>query len=91
MRTDMHSNEKKTKTTEIASNMVRKCQRRPRKQSSPVGHETATAKDSKRWKHVSVDGNDVYILQNVSIEALEPSSSSVLVARVPMRRRRRRQ
>ena len=58
--------------------------------SSPVGRETATDKDSKRWKHVSVDGNDMYILQNVSIEALEPSSSSVLVVRVPTRRRRRR-
>ena len=80
------------KTAKIASKNIRKCQWRPGRQNLPVGYKIVMAKHPKRCqRHLSM-WNDVYIPQNVPVEALEPSSSSVLVAtRVPAHRRRCRQ
>ena len=55
---------------------------RPRTQNSPVGHKIATHKHPGRWKRDRMDGNDAYIPQNTSTEALEMQNQKIALGRV---------
>lgn len=60
----------------IASRNVRKHQRKPARQNSPLVVETEMAKGPRRWGHIRDDGNDAYAPQNAPI-ARETEGSSL--------------
>ncbi|KIM55295.1 hypothetical protein SCLCIDRAFT_30456 [Scleroderma citrinum Foug A] len=67
---DAYSVETDTETAEYEVAIVRTCQNGSRTRNSLYTRETATPKGPKRWRKVSIDNVDVYVLWNAPIEAL---------------------
>ena len=71
MCTDMRSDGNYLKSAEITSKNVRKCQVRPKRQNSLYRPEIKTPMRAEQWRHISIEGIDMYAPQNMPIEALD--------------------
>ena len=65
-------------TAEIASQNVRTSQVRSKRQNSLVGLETKLADHPEGWKHISINGNNIYALQNTPVEGIGAQSQKIV-------------
>ena len=67
----VHRHAERWKLPEITSKNVRKCQVRPKRQNSLYRPEIKTPMRAEQWRHISIEGIDMYAPQNMPIEALD--------------------